>query len=85
MSLIIMGAICFIVGLIYKSFPPKNINYIYGWRTSLAMKNQETWKEAQKYGANLFVLGGLISAFTGFLLIQVFDSRSPLIVGYAQF
>lgn len=29
--------------------PPKDINGIYGYRTSMSMKNQDTWDFAQRY------------------------------------
>ena len=32
------------------------------------MKNQETWDEAQRYGANLLVIFGLISVIIGWIV-----------------
>ena len=36
---------------LFKKNPPKKINYFYGYRTPASMKNQDTWKEANAYGA----------------------------------
>lgn len=58
MTLIIIGAVIAIIGLAFKFFPPKKINFWYGWRSRFSMKNQEIWDEAQRYGANLVILGG---------------------------
>jgi uncharacterized membrane protein len=55
-KLFLPGVIILVVALLYKFFPPKRQNLIYGYRTSSAMKNQETWNEANKYAANLMVL-----------------------------
>ncbi len=52
-------------GVLFKLFPPKNINSIYGWRSRMSMKNIDTWTEAQRYGANAFITGGLILAALG--------------------
>lgn len=35
-----------IFGILWKSHPPKSINWAYGYRTSMSMKNNETWKFA---------------------------------------
>lgn len=34
-----------------QKFPPKKINWWYGYRTSRSMKNEETWKAAQEYAS----------------------------------
>lgn len=38
--------------LIVKKFPPKKINWWYGYRTSRSMQNEEIWKVAQAYASN---------------------------------
>ncbi|WP_105616367.1 SdpI family protein [Vallitalea okinawensis] len=72
MPLLSIGAVCFVVGLIFKLLPPKKINYIYGWRSRLAMKNKETWDEAQRYGANLLIFGGIIAVVSGYFITLLF-------------
>ncbi|MNN15597.1 hypothetical protein D3C81_1287070 [compost metagenome] len=55
-------------GVFFKLFPPKNINSIYGWRSRLSMRNKDTWAEAQKYGSNAFIVGGIILALIGVII-----------------
>jgi uncharacterized membrane protein len=43
----------FFFSCIFKFFPPKNINSIYGYRTPRSMKNQDTWNVANKFSSNL--------------------------------
>ena len=45
------GLIFMLAGFIMLKFPPKNINSLYGYRTSSSMKNQERWDFSQKYSA----------------------------------
>ncbi|MFD2940900.1 SdpI family protein [Flavobacterium notoginsengisoli] len=52
--------------LITKLFPPKNINSLYGYRTTRSMKNKSNWDFAQKYSTNLFLI-----LLTLLLLIQI--------------
>lgn len=58
MILYLVGGIFLIMGLIFKCFPPKVINSVYGYRTSFSMKTQETWDEAQRYSALSFIFCG---------------------------
>jgi len=63
-----VGLIFIVIGFIFKMFPPRKINYIYGYRTNLSMKNQDIWNEAQKYSANSFIVLGFIYVSLRFIL-----------------
>ena len=72
----IVGIICIVLGFIFKVFPPRRINSIYGYRTRLSMKNQDTWNEAQKYSANTFLIGGFIYMVLEFVLNYLTENIS---------
>ena len=58
-----VGIFIIITGLIFKLFPPKKINYLYGHRTRFAMTNQDIWQMAQRKSAiGLILLGVVIVA-----------------------
>jgi uncharacterized membrane protein len=42
------------ITLIVSFFPPRSINFFYGYRTPRSMRNEDTWKEANAYSARLF-------------------------------
>lgn len=46
-------------GLYFKKNTPKKINPFYGYRTSMSMKNMDTWDFAHKYSGKLFSIYGL--------------------------
>ena len=48
----------FLIGLLWKKHPPKEINGGYGYRTSMSMKNQDTWDYAHKCVADLWYRWG---------------------------
>jgi len=56
-----------------KSAGPKNINMLFGYRTPMSMKNNDTWEFAHVYCGNLWRRIGLImlpvSAIAMFFLI----------------
>lgn len=70
MSLII--AVLFIVfGFLLMKYPPKNINGMYGYRTSMSMKNQDTWEISQKHsGFSMLVIGVINGIFGSWSIIQ---------------
>ncbi|WP_106767912.1 SdpI family protein [Paenibacillus faecalis] len=58
-----LGAILFISGAVLFLFPPKKINAFYGYRTYSSMKNEWTWKTANRYGSQLMMIFGSILLF----------------------
>lgn len=42
------------IGKVFVKYPPKTINGIYGYRTSMSMKNTDTWNFAHLYCGKLW-------------------------------
>lgn len=57
---IITGVILSIAGVIMYKFPPKKINFFYGYRTMNSMKSQERWNFSQKFSAKELIKIGLL-------------------------
>lgn len=49
--LLLSGVLFYLAGLIHYKFPPKRINYFYGYRTKRSMRNLEVWNFSQSYAA----------------------------------
>lgn len=47
-------------GKFFMNWAPKNINMFFGYRTSMSMKNLETWKFAHKHSGKIWFNWGLI-------------------------
>ncbi len=47
-------------GWLLKNHPPKEINFLFGYRTLRSTKNQDTWNFAQQYCGKLWINLGLI-------------------------
>jgi len=47
-------------GWYFLKRPPKEINSIFGYRTSMSMKNRDTWMFAHHYCGKLWYVCGLI-------------------------
>lgn len=49
-----------IFGRIFRKKAPSEINAVYGYRTSMSMKNKETWEFAHNYFGKVWYTCGLI-------------------------
>lgn len=77
MWLCFMGAVFVIVGIGFRTTNKKR-NYVFGWKTRFAMKNKETWKEAQNFGGILFIAFGAISLILGYLLYKFYPGSDMI-------
>lgn len=47
------------LGFIFVKNPPRTINDLYGYRTTMSMKNHDTWNFAHQYAGKLWFRWGL--------------------------
>ncbi|QKJ28546.1 SdpI family protein [Mucilaginibacter mali] len=64
----LIGVVFLLAGFIQKKYPPKKINNYYGYRMPSAMKNQETWDEANRFSTAYMIKAGMVLIVTGFLV-----------------
>ena len=57
---LLTGTIFIVAGMIMLKWPPKKINWIYGYRTMSSMKSQDRWDLAQRYSAKEMIRFGTI-------------------------
>lgn len=55
-------------GFYFQKHPPKEINELFGYRTSLSMKNEDTWKTAHVQFGRVWLIWGWFSAAFFFLV-----------------
>ena len=78
------GIIFMITGFVMFKFPPKNINMLYGYRTTRSMKNQEQWDFSQKYSAKLLIFCGVFLILTSNIsLIITINNKAKLFISLA--
>ena len=58
--ILIIPLIMVIVGWRFSKRAPKKINMIYGYRTTMSMKNMDTWKFAHKMIGKIWLYSGLV-------------------------
>lgn len=77
-----VGVIFFLAGFVMYKFPPKKINYLFGYRTVQSMKSQERWDFAQKHSAKeMMKLGLVLATLSSLAIVTNFDHYVDLIIG----
>lgn len=64
MSLIV-GIFFIIFGFSLIKYPPESKNSVMGYKTTLSMKNQDTWNVSQKHSGVIAIILGVINAIFG--------------------
>ncbi len=60
-----------LIGVYWKHHAPKRVNWIYGYRSTMSMKNEETWEFAHKYHAEVWLWSGAILAILSLIPLAV--------------
>lgn len=69
-----------IFGKVFLKHPPKTINSIYGYRTTMSSKNQETWDFAHQYCGKLWwKLGWIMFVISIFVMVPVFGKDTETV------
>lgn len=75
-----------ILGAVFMKKPPKNINYLFGYRTPRSTKNEDTWQFAHNYCGKIWVSWGwvlLILSLLPFIILIGKDKDLIATVGGA--
>lgn len=73
-------------GKLFLKTAPKEINGIFGYRTSMSMKNRETWEFAHHhFGKRWFFLGIFLLPVTIFLMLPVLGKADDTVGFYGGF
>lgn len=59
-------------GILLYIHPPKKINNLYGYRTSMSMKNNDTWVFAHKYFSKMWLWTGIVSSIISFFILYFY-------------
>ena len=77
---LLVGGIFVLAGFLMYTFPPNEINPLYGYRTNSSMKSKERWDFAQIYSAKVMIFCGfglLLCSLAG-LFVKVSEGKGVL-------
>ena len=69
------------LGRYYSRKAPKNINWVYGYRTPVSTKNQDTWEFAHKYFGKLWYKFGICLLPASIIAMLFVLGKSEHIIG----
>ena len=78
---LIFPAIMIGFGKYFLKKAPSEINYIFGYRTAMSMKNEQTWEFAHKYCGRLWLIIGLILLPLAILVMLLVIGKSKDTIG----
>ena len=79
---LLTGLIFVLAGFVLWKFPPKEINYIYGYRSKRSMQSQAQWDLAQVYaGKRMMLYGGILTLSCLLGLVFKFKENIAVILG----
>jgi len=77
---LLIPAIMILFGKVFMRSVPKKINFLFGYRTELSMKNADTWEVAHKYIGKLwFHLGLILVPITAVSMLFVIGSSEGIV------
>jgi uncharacterized membrane protein len=62
------------IGLLWRKRPPRDINGVYGYRTTWSMKNQETWDFAHRLSGRIWLYLGVPIEVLSVIVLIVFQT-----------
>ena len=79
---LLVPLIMIIFGRIFKKSAPKDINYVYGYRTPMSTSSKEAWEFAHKYMGRLWLMLGIIILIPSIIAMVLVIGLNKDTVGY---
>ena len=78
---LLFPVIMIVTGRSFLKAAPKEINFLYGYRTTMSMKNRDTWEFAHRYCGRLWVIIGAIMLPVSIIPMLFVIGKSDDIIG----
>ena len=81
---VLIPLIMIIFGKVFSKTAPKNINYLFGYRTNRSMKSQETWNFAHKVIGKIWWIWGIVILIVSVVVLILFVGADNDTIGNAS-
>ena len=82
-TVLLVPLIMLFFGFYFKNKSPKEINSLFGYRTTMSMKNKDTWEFAHHYCGRLWLVLGMIMLPLSVIPMLFFINQDIDVVGIA--
>ena len=79
---LLMPVTLLLFGLYFRNKAPKNINIVFGYRTSRSMKNMDTWRFAHRFCGLIWIVGGCVSLPLAIISMLLVIGKNENTIGY---
>lgn len=70
-DIIVIPITMIVFGYLFMKRPPKEINSLFGYRTTMSSKNQNTWDFAHRYAGRVWLNSGIFTVIISVILIFI--------------
>lgn len=78
---VFLALVMIVFGRIFVKKAPNNINHLFGYRTNMSMKNEETWKFAHEYFGKLWIRFGIAAIPVALMPMVLVVGKGEDIIG----
>ena len=82
-TVLLVPLIMLFFGFYFKNKSPKEINSLFGYRTTMSMKNKDTWEFAHHFCGRLWLVLGMIMLPLSVIPMLFFINQDIDVVGIA--
>ena len=75
---LMLGPLMLVLTFIFKRFPPKKINHLYGYRTPRSMRSQEAWDFANRFSGRALVIVSALTCIVQIITYSLMDFRASV-------
>lgn len=68
-------------GLYFLKAAPKEINGVFGYRTAMSMKNEDTWIFAHTYCGKIWYIGGIVLLPVSLVIMLMVIGKTDAVIG----
>lgn len=77
---VLIGPLILILGLVFRAYPPKKINDLYGYRSKRSKYSQETWDYANNISSNYIIKIGITTTLLQISIYSLYGHESSIII-----
>jgi uncharacterized membrane protein len=78
------GPVFLVIAFLFRHYPPKSINALYGYRTGSSMKSQERWDFANQHSSELMFRLALLLILVQAVTLYFFLPETSLLFASAM-
>ncbi|MDO5558695.1 MAG: SdpI family protein [Oscillospiraceae bacterium] len=81
---LLIPSLMLVFGFYFRKKAPEKINHLFGYRTSMSMKNEDTWRFAHLYMGKVWCLTGTVMFIASLIIILLIFNKGSKCIDTAE-